>query len=308
MDLISYIFIACSLACGLGEILVIPFNEHHNLTIDSNQLVPRQQQNIHNSKLRLVPDATVPYFSELSDHCRGLLTNFSATVSKYLKCMTYFSKPAKFCQSCQHKLTELERSYRDIKDDSTEPVCPTLLLSSDSLHMIEREYEHAQYVWKIADCDYCYDNPDVKSGNWILSNTTKNFFYLFNSTIDCFAAFLPINNTNSTERNPGICSNCSLEYSSLNHMFLSTFQFDDKICIDIFEAMNYTRIVWSRQYQCYARKRNLLEMVPIISLLLAIPIFFYPGLKVTMDIYDYRQKKKEEELETSGSNDYEIKY
>ena len=309
MDLITYLFIACTLVCTQGEILVIPFNEHHNLTIDSNRLLPRQQRNTRSSNLRFVPDASVPYFSELSDHCKGLLANFSATVSTYLKCMTYFSKPAKLCQSCQYKLTEVERSYREIKDDSTEPICPTLLLSSDSLHMIEREYEHAQYVWKIADCDYCYDNPGVDSGRWIVSNTTKEFFNLFNRTIDCFAVFLPINITNSTEGNPAICSNCSLEYASLDHMFLSTFQFHDKICIDIFEAMNYTRIVWSKQYQCYARKRNLLEMIPIISLILAIPVLFYPGIKVTMDIYDYRQKKKkEEELDRSGSNDYEIKY
>ena len=293
---------------ALGEILVIPFNEHHNLTIDSNKLVPRQQRNVRNSKLRLVPDASVPYFSELSDHCKGLLANFSGTVSTYLECMTYFSKPAKLCQTCQYKLTEVERAYRDIRDDSTEPVCPTLLLSSDSLHMIAREYEHAQYVWKIADCDYCYNNPDMKSGEWTFSNTTNEFFNLFNRTIDCFAAFLPINKTNSTGGNPGLCSNCSLEYAYLDHMFLSTFQFDNNICIDIFEAMNYTRIVWSRQYQCYARKRNLAEMVPIISLLLTIPFFFYPGIKLTMDVYDYRQKKKEEELERSGSNDYEIKY
>lgn len=308
MNLVTVVLLACIVGPVIGEILVIPFNEHHNLTIDSNQLIPRQHTNVATSKLRLMPDATMPYFSELSDHCKWLLSNFSATVSTYLECMTFYAKPAKLCQTCEYKLTAVERAYRNIKDDSRDPICPTLLLSSDSLHMIEREYEHAQEVWQVADCNYCYDQPDAEIGKWIISNETKEFFYLFNRTIDCFAVFLPINRSNSTEGIPGLCSNCSEEYTALDRMFLSTFQSEDKICTDIFEAMNYTRIVWSKQYKCYARKRNLAEMIPIITLLLIIPYLFYPGVKITMDIYDSRQKKKSEDLDKSMSNDYEIKY
>ncbi|KAI6661124.1 hypothetical protein LOD99_13846 [Oopsacas minuta] len=308
MKLVNIVLFTFITGSGFGEILVIPFNEHHNLTIDSNQLVTRQKKQAHTSKLHLVPDATVPYFSELSEHCKGLLSNFSATVSTYLKCMTFYSKPAKLCQTCQYKLTAVERAYNNIRDDNMEPICPKLLLTSDSLHMIEREYEHAQEVWQIADCDYCYDNPNVEIGKWRVSNKTKEFFDLFNRTIDCFAAFLPINRTNSTDGNPGICPNCTQEYSALDKMFLSSFQSEDKICIDIFEAMNYTRIVWSRQYKCYARVRNLAEMIPIITLILVIPFLFYPGVKITMDIYDYRQKRKEQEFDKSVSNDYGIKY
>ena len=264
------------------------------------------QKRVYHSRLRLVPDASVPYFSELSNHCRALLGNFSSTVSTYLNCMTYYSKPAKLCQTCQHKLTQVYSAYNDIREDSTEPVCSKLLLSSDSLHMIEREYQHAQYVWQMADCNYCYDNPDAINGRWQLSNKTKMFFELFNITINCFAAFLPINQTNSTKGNPAICSNCSQEYTLLDHMFLTTFQFDDKICTDIFEAMNYTRIVWSRQYNCYVRSRNLPEMLPIIILLLSLPFIFYPGIKISVDIYDHKQKKKEKLEQSTESNEYDI--
>ena len=304
--LLRSVIISGIIVCVASEVLVIPFNAHHNLTLGPNSLLPSRKMSHHN-RLRLVPDATVPYFSELTNHCRALLGNFSSTVSTYLKCMTYYSKPAKLCQTCQYKLTEVERAYSDIKDDKTEPVCSKLLLSSDSLHMIEREYQHAQYVWQMADCNYCYDNPDVVNGRWHLSNKTKDFFELFNITINCFAMYLPVNQTNATKGNPAICSNCSRVYSLLDEMFLTTFQFNDKICTDIFEAMNYTRIVWSRQYNCYIRNRNLSEMIPIITLLLMLPLLFYPGIKISVDIYDRKQKKKEELLENSGdSNEYDI--
>lgn len=310
---IAFLILAtlCLSCYSSPQIKVIPFNEHHNLTFYSDQVSPTFWQRISslNVKVRDLPRKAVPYFSELSRHCESLLANFSSKVSIYLRCMTYYSKPAKLCQTCQYKLTDVKQAYQQIKSDTIEPICPQILLTSDSLHIIEGEYSHAISVWEMADCDYCYTNPNAINGFWRLANTTKEFFELFNMTVNCFASFLPINETDNIDyKTRGLCSNCSKEYTTLDQMFLLNFQFKKKICTDVFEAMNYTRIVWSKQYKCYERSRQLPEMLSIISVILILPICYYTSTKVSMDIYDYRKKKREELERSSSEVDFSIRY
>ncbi|KAK2534833.1 Ostm1 [Columba guinea] len=158
--------------------------------------------------------------------------------------------------------------------------CAKSILTSDRLQLVVTLSEFFNETWEAANCANC-----LKNSSEGLSNSTVEFLDLFNKSLTCFehnlqgqAIYLSPNNY--TE----VCKNCNETYTMLNDLYNHLQRMNRQggesghsahLCIDVEDAMNITRKLWSRTFNCSVPCSDTVPVIAVSSFILFLPVVFY---------------------------------
>ncbi|XP_071597320.1 osteopetrosis-associated transmembrane protein 1 [Heliangelus exortis] len=221
---------------------------------------------------------------ELEPECSRLLTAFANSSAALTGCLGLRARPVRLCQAChlhyQHLLAQYGSIARAVGNSSESHNCAKSILTSDRLQIVVTLSEFFNETWEAANCANC-----LKNNSEGLSNSTVEFLDLFNKSLTCFennlqgqAIYLTPNNY--TE----VCKNCNETYRMLNDLYNNLQRLNRQggesghpthLCIDVEDAMNITRKLWSRTFNCSLPCSDTVPVIAVSSFILFLPIVFY---------------------------------
>ncbi|XP_061846375.1 osteopetrosis-associated transmembrane protein 1 [Colius striatus] len=221
---------------------------------------------------------------ELEPECRRLLAAFAESSAALTGCLGQRARPVQLCQACHRQYRHLLAQYgniaRAVGNSSESHNCAKSILTSDRLQVVVTLSEFFNETWEAANCANC-----LKNGSEGLSNSTVEFLDLFNKSLTCFEHNLQgqtiyLSPNNYTE----VCKNCNETYKMLsdlyNHLQRMNRQGGESghsahLCIDVEDAMNITRKLWSRTFNCSVPCSDTVPVIAVSSFILFLPVVFY---------------------------------
>ncbi|XP_053148577.1 osteopetrosis-associated transmembrane protein 1 [Hemicordylus capensis] len=219
---------------------------------------------------------------ELDPECQELLTGFTNSSVRLIGCLLRNARPVRICQNCYHQFQEVTNNWGNISTgvgNSASNSCANVLLMSDRLQIVVILYTFFSETWDKANCANC-----LKNNSEGLSNSTMAFLALFNESLACFqhnrqgqVDSLPPGNY--TE----VCKKCNVTYKELNVMYNTMQKSSPKhesgeqshLCIDVEDAMNITRKLWSTTFNCSVPCSDTVPVIAVSSFILFLPVVFY---------------------------------
>ncbi|XP_068755663.1 osteopetrosis-associated transmembrane protein 1-like [Montipora capricornis] len=228
--------------------------------------------------------------STFQPRCQGLLQNFAEVVSNFTFCAVNNSRPFRFCCHCKDHYVETVKRHRVIVDDKT---CHSDLIMGEKYQLVESAYNFVEGLWKSSNCPHCFKvGPDGLPNN--IDLVIKEFFLKLKDVEQCFSnnskngqiVPIPVNNSNSSEINKGLCENCEKIYKSLEESYKAITNSDSleyKICADVSASMNYTRQCWSKTFHCVKINTDTVSVVALTVFFCLLPVIFYTSVKLHGD-------------------------
>ncbi|XP_026197800.1 osteopetrosis-associated transmembrane protein 1 [Anabas testudineus] len=201
---------------------------------------------------------------EISDYCNELLHIFGQRYVAYVSCLVPAARPVKACLNCFPSFVNLENIYNNISE-KTGPgneSCKDTLLRSDRVMLLNTMYYNLQKLWADSNCQNCLTEKYQS-----IKNDTLYFMSMLNLTLTCFKKYQQGNHTE-------LCINCKSTYKGLNELY-SRMEKNNSLCIDIEDAMNMTRILWSKNFNCSHPREETVPVIAVSSFMLFLPIIFY---------------------------------
>ncbi|XP_029903557.1 osteopetrosis-associated transmembrane protein 1 isoform X2 [Myripristis murdjan] len=201
---------------------------------------------------------------EVSDYCNDLLHIFGQRYVAYVNCLVPAARPVKVCQSCFASYRNLVEIYTNISDQvgPGNVSCRDSLLRSDRLMLVYLLYDNLVEIWETSGCKDC-----VTAGLQNLTNDMLNFMAALNQSLTCFEKYQQGNHSE-------LCKECKSPYKSLNELY-SRMEKNHTLCIDIEDAMNVTRRLWSKNFNCSFPREETVPVIAVSSFMLFLPIIFY---------------------------------
>ncbi|KAG8011346.1 Dynein regulatory complex protein 1 [Nibea albiflora] len=209
--------------------------------------------------------SSFPEDLEISDYCSELLHIFGQRYVAYVNCLVPAARPVKVCQSCFSSYGSLTEIFSNISSDQMGPgnvSCRDSLLRSDRLMVVYVLYENLHDLWEKSDCNNC-----ISKGFQNLTSDTLYFMNTLNLTLTCFEQYQQKNKSE-------LCANCKADYRNLNVLY-SGMEKNKTMCIDIEDAMNMTRRLWSKNFNCSFPREETVPVIAVSSFMLFLPIIFY---------------------------------
>ncbi|NXD92723.1 OSTM1 protein, partial [Chaetorhynchus papuensis] len=221
---------------------------------------------------------------ELEPECRSLLAAFAEGSAALTGCLGRRARPVRLCQGCYGHYRRLLAQYssiaRAIGNSSESHNCAKSILTSDRLQIVVTLAEFFNETWEAANCANC-----LKNNSEGLSNSTEEFLDLFNKSLTCFehnlqGQAIDLSPNNYTE----VCKNCNETYTKLNDLYNHLQRMNRHggesahsahLCIDVEDAMNITRKLWSRTFNCSLPCSDTVPVIAVSSFILFLPIVFY---------------------------------
>ncbi|NXE78666.1 OSTM1 protein, partial [Cochlearius cochlearius] len=221
---------------------------------------------------------------ELEPECRHLLAAFAEGSAALTGCLGRRARPVRLCQACHHHYRRLLVQYgsiaRAVGNSSESHNCAKSILTSDRLQIVVTLSEFFNETWEAANCANC-----LKNNSEGLTNSTVEFLDLFNKSLTCFEHNLQgqtfyLSPNNYTE----VCKNCNETYKMLNDLYNNLQRMNRQggesghsahLCIDVEDAMNITRKLWSRTFNCSVPCSDTVPVIAVSSFILFLPIVFY---------------------------------
>ncbi|CAL8315804.1 unnamed protein product [Lota lota] len=216
--------------------------------------------------------AAFPEDLEISESCRNLSRAFHDRYLAYVDCLVPSARPVKVCLNCFEGYARLSEIYTNISNDQVGPDnCRDSLLRSDRLMLIYLLYGNLQSIWKNSACEQCVI-PDLQ----ILKNDTLYFMNELNQSLSCFEKYKQVGcEARLVEGNHSdLCVTCKSQYESLNVLY-GRMEKNHSLCIDIEDAMNVTRRLWSTNFHCIAAREGMIPVIAVSCFMLFLPIIFY---------------------------------
>ncbi|CAL8318077.1 unnamed protein product [Merluccius merluccius] len=215
------------------------------------------------SSSRLSLLAAYPEDLEISEYCLHLRRIFQDRYISYVTCLVPSSRPVKLCLNCLEGFARLSEIYTNISNDQMGPGnCSDSLLRSDRLMLIFRLYVDQKRIWEKSACDKCVIQ-DLR----IPTNDTLYFMNELNQTLSCFEKYQQGNYSD-------LCRLCKSKYESLSGQY-GLMEKNQSLCIDIEDAMNMTRRLWSKNYNCIYPREETIPVIAVSCFMLFLPIIFY---------------------------------
>ncbi|XP_048062963.1 osteopetrosis-associated transmembrane protein 1 [Megalobrama amblycephala] len=208
--------------------------------------------------------STFPEDLEVNEYCRELLHIYGQRYVTYANCLVSYARPVKICQNCYPYFNSLNETYSNISSDNLGPgnvSCHDSLMRSDRLMLLYTLFIKIEEIWTSAECEQCL-TEDLKA----LSNVTVNFMATLNQSLTCFEQY----QRNHSE----LCKDCKASYKRLNELY-GRMEKNQTLCIDIEDAMNMTRRLWSKNYGCSVPREETVAVIAVSSFMLFLPIIFY---------------------------------
>ncbi|KAG8582411.1 hypothetical protein GDO81_008038 [Engystomops pustulosus] len=215
----------------------------------------------------LAPDPTPD-----PSQCIPLLHEFANNSAILSNCLVSMARPVRLCQHCYKEYAQLQATMRKIGSPVQNGTvsCSTILLRSDRVQVIVELSDFFDDMWSYSKCENCLE----KNNTGILNSTSK-FMDSFDSLIQCF---------NNTMREPPIlspqgnysrvCHSCNESYRQLNDLY-NELEHKDALCIDLEDAMNSTRKLWSKTFNCTLPCTDTVPVIAVSAFILFLPVVFY---------------------------------
>ncbi|KAM3861075.1 osteopetrosis-associated transmembrane protein 1 [Diretmus argenteus] len=200
---------------------------------------------------------------EVSDYCVDLLHVFGLRYVTHANCLVLSARPVKVCQNCFSSYGALLDIYTNISEQvgPGNVSCRDSLLRSDRLMVVYLLHSNLNDIWTESGCENCVAK-DLQS----LTNDTLNFLTALNQSLTCFEKYQPGNHSE-------LCKACKVTYRGLNELYSRMGK--DHLCIDIEDAMNVTRRLWSKNFNCSFPQEETVPVIAVSSFMLFLPIIFY---------------------------------
>ncbi|XP_077158741.1 osteopetrosis-associated transmembrane protein 1 [Paroedura picta] len=219
---------------------------------------------------------------ELEPECRELLAAFASSSVALTGCLVRSARPVRLCQNCYRQFREindqLENISRAVGNTSQSSKCAKSLLMSDRLQIVVLLSKFFNDTWEKANCANC-----LKNNSEGLSNSTVMFLALFNASLTCFEHNLQEQEASLINNYTQVCKNCSVTYKKLNALYKKMQESrlnheaeeQSHLCIDVEDAMNITRRLWSRTFNCSVPFSDTVSVAAVSSFILFLPVIFY---------------------------------
>ncbi|KAM9002211.1 osteopetrosis-associated transmembrane protein 1 [Sarcophilus harrisii] len=226
-----------------------------------------------------------PDLPDLEPECRELLLDFASSSAELTGCLVRSARPVRLCQSCfplfQQVASKVDNISRAVGNMSESHNCAKNLLMSDRVQIVVVLSEFFNATWLEANCANCLTNDREE-----LSNSTIKFLELFNHTLTCFEHNLQGDLTNFLQQRnyTEVCKNCQEIYKSLSTLYSEIQKMNDlenkadfqtHLCIDVEDAMNITRKLWSRTFNCTVPCSDTVPVIAVSVFILFLPVVFY---------------------------------
>ncbi|XP_001511508.2 osteopetrosis-associated transmembrane protein 1 [Ornithorhynchus anatinus] len=233
-----------------------------------------------------LPEDPPGLLPDLDPDCRALLVLFARSSARLTDCLGRGARPVRVCQTCYPLFREVVGSMENISraagpgNASESHNCARSLLMSDRMQIVVILSEFFNTTWQEANCANCLMNNSEG-----LSNSTIHFLDLFNITMTCFEQNLQGGESSLQLRNyTDVCKNCRESYKSLSALYAEMQKRNDHenkaehgthLCIDVEDAMNVTRKLWSRTFNCSVPCSDTVPVIAVSVFVLFLPVVFY---------------------------------
>uniref|UniRef100_A0A8C0KZF7 Osteoclastosis associated transmembrane protein 1 n=1 Tax=Canis lupus dingo TaxID=286419 RepID=A0A8C0KZF7_CANLU len=221
---------------------------------------------------RLGPLSLPPGLPDLDPECRELLLDFARSSAELTGCLVRSARPVRLCQTCyplfQQVAGKMDNISRAVGNTSESHSCARSLLMADRMQIVVILSEFFNSTWQKANCANCLTNKSEE-----LSNSTLYFLSLFNHTLTCFEHNLQ-----------EVCKNCREAYKTLSNLYNEMQKMNElenkaesgtHLCIDVEDAMNITRKLWSRTFNCSVPCSDTVPVIAVSVFILFLPVVFY---------------------------------
>ncbi|XP_069344403.1 osteopetrosis-associated transmembrane protein 1 [Eulemur rufifrons] len=226
-----------------------------------------------------------PDLPDLDPECRELLLDFANGSAELTGCLVRSARPVRLCQNCyplfQQVVSKMDNISRAVGNTSESHSCARSLLTADRMQVVVILSEFFNTTWQEANCANCLTNNSEE-----LSNSTVNFLSLFNHTLTCFEHNLQgsAHSLLQTKNYSEVCKNCREAYKSLSSLYNEMQKMNElenkaepgtHLCIDVEDAMNITRKLWSRTFNCSVPCSDTVPVIAVSVFILFLPVVFY---------------------------------
>ncbi|XP_010987912.2 osteopetrosis-associated transmembrane protein 1 [Camelus dromedarius] len=234
---------------------------------------------------RMGPLSLPPYLPDLDPECRELLLDFANSSAELTGCLVRGARPVRLCQTCyplfQQVANKMDNISRAVGNSSESLSCARSLLMADRVQIVVILSEFFNSTWQKANCANCLTNKSEE-----LSNNTLYFLSLFNHTLTCFENNLQGSTHSHLQlRNYSeVCKNCGEAYKALSNLYSEMQKMNElenkaesgtHLCIDVEDAMNITRKLWSRTFNCSVLCSDTVPVIAVSVFILFLPVVFY---------------------------------
>ncbi|KAK2846045.1 hypothetical protein Q7C36_010899 [Tachysurus vachellii] len=242
-----------------GEIFVYGAVEtSHNAELKP----PAFNENSFFSSLSFSLSDSFPGELETTKYCLELLHEFGQTYGSLANCLVSNVRPVKVCQNCYNSYNSFQDVFKNISTGGPgNKSCHDSLLRSDRLMLLYNLYISFENIWIASECTDCLSEDNS------VSNTTLYFIDRLNQSLTCFEKY---QEGNLTE----LCVECRTSYKILNDLY-SNMSGNKTVCIDVEDAMNVTRHLWSKKFKCSLNREENVPVIALCSFMLFLPIIFY---------------------------------
>ncbi|XP_067883265.1 osteopetrosis-associated transmembrane protein 1 isoform X2 [Heterodontus francisci] len=171
------------------------------------------------------------------------------------------------CQQLLQEFAESSAALADCVKSSGNVTCSKQLLRSDRLQIVLKMHNYLQKIWIDSLCDACLNGNKTAP-----SVDTVIFKKMLNDSLNCFDHY-------SSERpdhgnHSDLCIKCKVSYNNLTKWYNGMAN-KQRLCIDIVDAMNLTRQLWSKTYNCTVPCSDTIPVIAVSTFLLFLPVIFY---------------------------------
>lgn len=200
---------------------------------------------------------------EVNEYCTELLHVFGERYDAFANCLVSYARPVKICQNCYPAFNSLGEIYQNISEDlgPGNVSCHDSLMRSDRLMLLFTLFSKFDEIWTIAGCRQCLAEKQQS-----LSNDTLFFMGTLNLSLSCFEKYQGNHSL--------LCKDCKATYKRLNELY-GRMEKNHTLCIDIEDAMNMTRRLWSTNFGCSFPREETVPVIAVSSFMLFLPIIFY---------------------------------
>lgn len=202
--------------------------------------------------------------------CDKLQEKFALAAQQFTNCSIANARPITFCESCVDSYIEVLASHTEILEGNEDGVnCKQMLINMDRLEIIETFYTNFVQLWDKGECNYCF----VLNPNGTITSVRNNNTIKFHSLDSIVRECVQKNIQNKSI----ICSECLAPYKNLND-FYNTLKYSNesgRVCMDIVDSMNASRMEWSKDLGCKFHPGTDLPLILSASFASLMPIIFY---------------------------------
>lgn len=203
--------------------------------------------------------------------CVELMQEFVRCNSKFTSYAGLTAEPFELCLGnanhntlkSYHNATSIFDELLNHREPKTNISCASEYINLNRMNLYVNLMDNSKRIWQSAFCDDCYENSASSNNR---SKDAIAFLSYSDQLHECIK-----NNSES------VCQSCETKYNLLNKLYeqMKTVK-RSKICFDLEDKMNKTRIEWSVKYFCcHNKKDDLTAFIGLATTMTAILIAFY---------------------------------